>query len=88
MVKYVLGVTFGFIDTFLFWLLEDLGGNRSLMGTTVTVGAAFGIPMLLFSGAIINKLGYINTLGMGLALYVVRLIGKEFQIFIGSYFMY
>ncbi|RXG53143.1 Major facilitator superfamily domain-containing protein 6, partial [Armadillidium vulgare] len=69
------GTCYGFVETFLFWLLEDLGADKSLMGITVTVGAAFGIPLLMVSSFIINKLGYVNTLTVCSFIYVIRFIG-------------
>ena len=72
---YIIGTVFGFIETFLFWLLEDLGADKSLMGFTVTVGSSVGIPLLMISTFIITKLGHVNTIVLGFAIYVIRLMG-------------
>lgn len=70
------GAFFGLLDTFLFWLLQDLGAKKSLMGITVTVGTVAGIPILVASKSIIQKLGHANTIILSLAFYVLRMIGK------------
>jgi MFS family permease len=59
----------------LFWLLQDLGGSKSLMGLTITVGGLIGIPLLVLSGPIIKKLGHANVIFIGFAFYAIRLIG-------------
>ncbi|XP_076033207.1 major facilitator superfamily domain-containing protein 6-like [Oratosquilla oratoria] len=77
-VMLVSGMCFGFLDTFLFWFLEDLGANKMLMGVTVTVGALAGIPLLMASATIITTLGHVNTIIMGFAFYVLRMLGYSF----------
>ncbi|XP_042874834.1 major facilitator superfamily domain-containing protein 6-like isoform X2 [Penaeus japonicus] len=75
MVMLISGACFGVLDTFLFWLLQDMGAKKSLMGITVSVGTAAGIPVLLVSGQIIQKLGHVNTIILGFAFYVIRMLG-------------
>ncbi|KAL6260225.1 hypothetical protein P5V15_007760 [Pogonomyrmex californicus] len=72
---FVLGTAWGYIESFLFWLIQDLGGSRSLMGITVTVGGIAGIPLLALSGPIISKIGHANVLFIGFVFYAVRLCG-------------
>ncbi|XP_069689213.1 major facilitator superfamily domain-containing protein 6-like [Periplaneta americana] len=72
---FVLGTAWGYIESFLFWLLQDLGGSRSLMGITITVGGIAGIPLLAFSGLIIDKIGHANVLFIGFIFYAIRLFG-------------
>ncbi|KAK0172204.1 hypothetical protein PV328_005551 [Microctonus aethiopoides] len=72
---FVLGTAWGYIESFLFWLIQDLGGSRSLMGITITVGGIAGIPLLVLSGPIINKIGHPNVLFIGFVFYAVRLFG-------------
>ncbi|XP_034947864.1 uncharacterized protein [Chelonus insularis] len=75
---FMLGTIWGFLESFLFWLLQDLGGSNSLMGVTITVGGITGIPLLAFSGPIVNKIGHPNVLFIGFIFYAVRLIGYSF----------
>ncbi|KAK3883647.1 hypothetical protein Pcinc_012057 [Petrolisthes cinctipes] len=78
MVMLITGTFFGLLDTFLFWLLQDLGAKKSLMGITVTVGTVAGIPILVASKSIIRKLGHANTIVLSLAFYVIRMIGYSY----------
>nr|XP_053654664.1 major facilitator superfamily domain-containing protein 6-A-like [Cherax quadricarinatus] len=78
LVMMITGAFFGLLDLFLFWLLQDLGASKVLMGITVTVGTAAGIPILVASKHIISTLGHANTLILGLAFYVVRMIGYSY----------
>ncbi|ROT66551.1 hypothetical protein C7M84_015430 [Penaeus vannamei] len=55
--------------------LMDMGAKKSLMGITVSVGTAAGIPILLVSGQMIQKLGHVNTIILGFAFYVIRMLG-------------
>nr|CAI5848679.1 unnamed protein product [Callosobruchus analis] len=71
----VLGCAWGFIESFLFWLLDDLGASKSLMGLTVTVGGLVGIPLLVLSGPIVKKLGHANVIFIGFIFYAIRLMG-------------
>lgn len=71
-----IGTAWGYIESFLFWLIQDLGGSSSLMGITVTVGGIAGIPLLALSGPIISKIGHANVLFIGFVFYAVRLCGE------------
>ncbi|CAD1475398.1 unnamed protein product, partial [Heterotrigona itama] len=70
---FILGTAWGYIESFLFWLIQDLGGSRSLMGITITVGGIAGIPLLVLSGPIISKIGHANVLFIGFVFYAIRL---------------
>ncbi|XP_065345528.1 uncharacterized protein LOC135943061 [Cloeon dipterum] len=74
-VCFLLGIALGFLGSFLFWLLQDLGASRSLMGLTITVGGLAGLPLLALSGPIIEKFGHANIICLGFVIYVIRLIG-------------
>ena len=73
----IAGTCFGAMDTFLFWLLQDMGASKSLMGLTLTVGSVCSLPILLFASPIIDTLGSVNTIVLGFSFYVVRFIGKR-----------
>lgn len=77
-VMMISGTCFGLLDTFLFWLLQDLGAKKFLMGITVTVGSIAGVPTLIASGWIMGKLGHANTIILGYAFYVIRMFGYSF----------
>lgn len=80
--KISTGTAWGYIESFLFWLIQDLGGSRSLMGITITVGGIAGIPLLALSGPIISKIGHANVLFIGFVFYAVRLLGECLKIII------
>jgi len=79
------GTAWGYIESFLFWLIQDLGGSKSLMGITITVGGIAGIPLLALSGPIISKIGHANVLFIGFVFYAVRLVGKLFGELFGDF---
>ncbi|KAF5275349.1 hypothetical protein FQR65_LT04177 [Abscondita terminalis] len=72
---FVLGNIWGYIESFLFWLIQDLGGSKSLMGITITVGGIAGIPLLVLSGPIIKRIGHANVIFIGFLFYSIRLLG-------------
>ncbi|KAK4871463.1 hypothetical protein RN001_015587 [Aquatica leii] len=72
---FVLGTVWGYIESFLFWLIQDLGGSKSLMGITITVGGIAGIPLLVLSGPIIKRIGHANVIFIGFVFYSIRLLG-------------
>lgn len=72
---FIMGTAWGYIESFLFWLLQDLGASRSLMGITITVGGVAGLPLLVLSGPIIHRLGHANVLFIGFVFYAIRLLG-------------
>lgn len=49
----VSGILWGFLENFLFWLLEDLGSTKFLMGVSLAVGTLAGLPLTLFSSKMI-----------------------------------
>ncbi|XP_076033191.1 major facilitator superfamily domain-containing protein 6-like isoform X2 [Oratosquilla oratoria] len=71
----VSGMCSGILETFLFWFLDDLGANKSLMGLTVTVGLLAGIPILAVSGWIVDRFGHVVTIIFSFFVLCVRLVG-------------
>ena len=55
------------------------------MGITVTVGSIAGIPILIASGFIFKKVGLANTIILGFAFYVIRMMG-EWQVMAGWHY--
>ena len=72
------GLFWGYIESYLFLFLEDLGGTKSLMGLTITISCLVGIPPLLMSDKIFRKIGHPNVQVIGFAVYVIRLIGYSY----------
>lgn len=71
----VSGILWGFLENFLFWLLEDLGSTKFLMGMSLAVGTLAGLPLTIFSGMLVKKIGYSNIMLLSLVLYAVRIAG-------------
>ncbi|XP_033209800.1 uncharacterized protein LOC117168332 [Belonocnema kinseyi] len=74
-IRVFIGTAWGYIESFLFWFLQDLGASQSLMGVTITVSGLAGLPLLVLSGPIIAKLGHANVLFIGFIFYAIRLVG-------------
>ena len=47
---FVAGFLWGFLDNFIFWLMEDLGSTKFLMGMALSVGTLAGVPLTICSG--------------------------------------
>lgn len=54
------------------------------MGITITVGGIAGLPLLVMSGPIIDKIGHANVLFIGFIFYAIRLMGNILILFIKS----
>jgi len=54
---FLCGSIWGFLESYLFWFLEDLGSTKFTMGISLAIGTVAGIPLTIASGAIIRKLG-------------------------------
>jgi len=72
---FICGAVWGFLESYLFWFLEDLGSTKLTMGISLAVGTVAGIPLTIGSGAIIRRLGNTNVIVVALALYCLRLLG-------------
>ena len=76
-ISVCIGLFWGYIESYLFWFLEDMGGTKSLMGLTLTLSAISGIPVLILSDRIFRKIGHPNVQIIGFLVYVIRLVGKH-----------
>ena len=75
---FLAGSIWGFLESYLFWFLEDLGSTKLTMGVNLAVGTVAGIPLTIASGAIIRRFGTTNVIILALFLYSVRLLGYSF----------
>ena len=57
---FLCGSIWGFLESYLFWFLEDLGSTKLTMGVSLAIGTIAGIPLTIASGAIIRKLGLVQ----------------------------
>ena len=72
------GFFWGYIESYLFLFIEELGGSKGLMGLTVTVSCLAGIPFLVLSDIIFRKLGHPNVQAIGCLVFAIRLLGYSY----------
>ena len=72
------GTFWGYVETFLFWYLDDMGASRFLMGWTVAVGMLTSLPFLIFSGPLTDIIGHMNVIALGMFAYFARMLGYSF----------
>ncbi|KFM77533.1 Major facilitator superfamily domain-containing protein 6, partial [Stegodyphus mimosarum] len=77
-VVFWLGGMWGFVESFLFWYLMDLGSPNFLLGLTLTTGAIVGLPFLYESDWFVRKAGQVNLLLLALFFYFVRFFGYSY----------
>ncbi|XP_030748306.1 uncharacterized protein LOC115876613 [Sitophilus oryzae] len=78
MFLYILGNLWGFIESYLFFYLRDLGAPNSLLGVTVTVGTLSSLPFLYGADNIANKIGHVNIIIIAFFAHAARLMGYSF----------
>ena len=74
----VAGGLWGFMETFLFWHLEDMESSKVLMGTSLSVGTLAGVPVSVFSSLILRVIGHDGIVVFAFLLYSVRFAGYAF----------
>ncbi|XP_076261099.1 major facilitator superfamily domain-containing protein 6-like [Rhynchophorus ferrugineus] len=75
---YILGNLWGFIESYLFFYLKDLGAPNSLLGVTVTVGTLSSMPFLYGAENIANMIGHVNIIIVAFFAHAARLMGYSF----------
>ena len=53
----IAGVMWGFLESFLFWYMEDLGASKFLLGMSLGIGTLAGVPLTIFSHLLLKNLG-------------------------------
>lgn len=72
------GIALGFIQTFLFWHLQDLGGSQFLFSTITAIHCISEVMVYSFSGMFIKWFGHHQVLYVGLSCYIIRFFGYAF----------
>lgn len=75
---FALGNLWGFIESFLFLYLKDLGAPNYLLGITVTVGTISSMPFLYGAEKITKKIGHVNVIIIAFFAHAGRLVGYSF----------
>ncbi|GAB1602768.1 major facilitator superfamily domain-containing protein 6-like [Argonauta hians] len=61
MTVFVMGAVYSTISNFLFWYLEDIGSNETIMGLCILVNTLSEIPVLLYGDHLVRYLGSAGT---------------------------
>ncbi|KAJ3640133.1 hypothetical protein Zmor_003449, partial [Zophobas morio] len=72
---FILGNLWGFIESYLFFYLKDLGAPNYLLGITVTVGTISSMPFLYGADNITRKVGHITIIIVAFFAHAARLVG-------------
>uniref|UniRef100_A0A182IT32 Major facilitator superfamily associated domain-containing protein n=1 Tax=Anopheles atroparvus TaxID=41427 RepID=A0A182IT32_ANOAO len=75
---FLLGNFWGFIESFLFLYLKELGAPNYLLGITITVGTVSSIPFLYGAGHITKVVGHVNLIVIAFIAHACRLVGYSF----------
>ncbi|XP_077294603.1 uncharacterized protein LOC143917078 [Arctopsyche grandis] len=75
---FALGNFWGFIESFLFLYLKELGAPNYLLGITVTVGTLSSMPFLYGAEMITAKVGHVNVIVIAFFSHAARLVGYSF----------
>uniref|UniRef100_U5EED9 Putative transporter n=1 Tax=Corethrella appendiculata TaxID=1370023 RepID=U5EED9_9DIPT len=75
---FVLGNFWGFIESFLFLYLKELGAPNYLLGITITVGTVSSIPFLYGAERITRICGHVNLIVIAFIAHACRLVGYSF----------
>lgn len=75
---FVLGNYWGFIESFLFLYLKELGAPNYLLGITITVGTVSSIPFLYGAEKITRVFGHVNLIIVAFFSHAGRLVGYSF----------
>ncbi|XP_010080791.1 PREDICTED: major facilitator superfamily domain-containing protein 6 [Pterocles gutturalis] len=73
-VAWFMGFGYGFVFTFLYWHLEDLNGTTSLFGVCSVLSHVSELAAYFFSHKLIELVGHIRVLYIGLACNTARYI--------------
>ncbi|CAL8101507.1 unnamed protein product [Calicophoron daubneyi] len=73
-VIWFIGLGAGQVFTFLFWHMQELGGSPTLFGIATVINHISEIVMNLFSKQIIEKIGHLKVLYLGLLANIARFL--------------
>lgn len=75
---FVLGNFWGFIESFLFLYLKELGAPNYLLGFTLTVGTLSSVPFLYTADKCTKVFGHVNIIVVAFLAHAIRLVGYSF----------
>lgn len=74
----VMGTCMSTIGMYLFWFLQDLNGSHLLMGLALCMTCAAEVPVMFFSGHLIDRLGHHGVLYLTFVCYTIRYVSYSF----------
>ncbi|XP_038112525.1 major facilitator superfamily domain-containing protein 6 [Culex quinquefasciatus] len=75
---FFLGAFWGFIESYLFVIMKEMGSPNYLLGLTYTVGTVASIPMMYLTGPITRWAGHVNLLVVAFMAHALRILGYSF----------
>lgn len=75
---FFLGNFWGFIESYLFVIMVEMGSPNYLLGLTYTVGTVTSIPMMYLTGRITRWAGHVNLLVVAFLAHACRILGYSF----------
>lgn len=72
------GTALGFIQTFLYWHLQDIGGSQFLFSTITAIHCISEVIVYSCSGVLIKWFGHHQMLYVGLSCYIIRFFAYAF----------
>ncbi|XP_035227890.1 major facilitator superfamily domain-containing protein 6-like [Stegodyphus dumicola] len=80
LVLFWLGTMWGFLESFLFWFMLELGSPTYMLGLTITVGSLVGLPFLHYARFLVSKIGYANLVSAAAFMYMIRCVGCSYLV--------
>ena len=73
-VAFFCGTAYGFIQTFLFWHLRELGGQQMLFSVITVTNSSAEVLVYLLSDRFISNVGHHKVIYLGLLCYALRFV--------------
>ena len=70
---FIAGFNMGFIQTFLFWHLQTLGGTQVLFSLITALNALGELIGFLLSVKLIERFGHLKVISLGMTAYAIRM---------------
>ena len=71
-IVFYCGTAFGFIQTFLFWHLRELGSPQILFGLIILTNSTAEVVIYLLSERLLRNIGHFRVMYLGLLCYALR----------------
>lgn len=78
LVTFYCGMGSGFISTFLFWHLREMGGVQLLMATVTLINSTAEVLFYFLSDRVINWIGHFRVIYLGLFCFAIRFFYYSF----------